>query len=343
MSHKEDAMTQTTSDLDKPIAVSPTDAPMNEPMLIDPHTERPIIYVNGEMKGKNEAMVSVYDHGLLYGDGVFEGIRVYKGKIFKCQQHIDRIWRSAEAIQLEIPVTPDELVRIQRRCIEVNELVDGYIRLIVTRGVGSLGLNPRACPEPGVICIADQIALYPPEMYEQGMTVVIAQRPRVPIACLDPRVKSLNYLNNIMAKTEAIDRGLLEAIMLNTDGYVSECTGDNIFAIKDGVIFTPPSDAGILEGITRRFVMDTVAPACGYTVEERMMRPIELIEADEVFLTGSAAEMIAVTGIISQDPAGHDIEHVIGADKAAKAEGPITRELRTKFREIVTSDSVPED
>ena len=343
MSNKEDAMTQTTSDLNKPISVSPTDAPMDEPMLTDPHLERPIIYVNGEMKGKNEAMVSVYDHGLLYGDGVFEGIRVYKGRIFKSKQHMDRLYRCAEAIQLTIPISKEEMVAIQRRCIEANELVDGYIRLIVTRGVGSLGLNPRGCPEPGIICIADQIALYPPEMYEQGMTVVIAERPRVPIACLDPRVKSLNYLNNIMAKTEAIDRGLLEAIMLNLDGYVSECTGDNIFAIKDGVIYTPPSEAGILEGITREFVMDTVAPACGYTVEERMMRPIELIEADEVFLTGSAAEMIAVTGIISQDPAGHDTEHVIGPDKSVKAEGPITRELRSKFREIVTSDNVPEE
>ena len=343
MSTKEDAMSQTTSELNKPIAVSSSNATMDEPMLKDPHLERPIIYVNGEMKGKNEAMVSVYDHGLLYGDGVFEGIRVYKGKIFKCAQHIERLWKSAEAIQLKIPVSKEEMVQIQRRCIEANELVDGYIRLLVTRGVGTLGLNPFSCPEAGIICIADQIALYPPEMYQKGMSVVIAKRPRVPIPCLDPRVKSLNYLNNIMAKTEAIERGLLEAIMLNLDGYVSECTGDNIFAVKDGAIFTPPSEAGILEGIPRQFVIDTVAPACGYTVEERMMRPIELIEADEVFLTGSAAEMIAVTGIISQDPAGHDIEHVIGADKSVKAEGPITKELRTKFREIVTSDSVPED
>jgi len=306
-------------------------------------TDRPLIYVNGEMKPKQEAMVSVYDHGLLYGDGCFEGIRVYRGRIFKLQQHMDRLWKSAEALRLEIPVSREEMISIQRKCIEANEIMEGYIRLLVTRGVGTLGLNPFKCPTPGIICIADQIALYPPEMYERGMTVVLAERPRVPIACLDPRVKSLNYLNNIMAKVEAIDRGLLEAIMLNTDGYVSECTGDNIFAIRDGVLYTPPTEAGILEGITRAFIIDTVAPACGYRVEERMMRPVELIEADEVFLTGSAAEMIAVTGIVAPDAAGNDHEHVIGSDAGVKAEGPITKELRAKFREIVTGDDVPED
>jgi len=343
MDNKEDPMTQTPSKPNGAVSSGASRvASIPVPDLSDIDLERPLIYVNGEFKTKSEAMVSVYDHGLLYGDGVFEGIRVYKGKIFKSKQHMDRLWKSAEAIRLEIPISREEMVAIQRRCIELNEIVDGYIRLVVTRGVGTLGLNPYACPEPGIICIADQIALYPKEMYEKGMTVVIADRPRVPIACLDPRVKSLNYLNNIMAKCEAIDRGLLEAVMLNTDGYVSECTGDNIFAVKDGVLYTPPSDAGILEGITREFIINEVAPACGYTVEERMMRPIELIEADEVFLTGSAAEMIAVTGIISKDPAGHDIEHVIGGDPEKKAEGPITKELRTKFREIVTSDHVPE-
>lgn len=344
MDSKEDPMTQTTT---QPKNTVPEGSVRVEsipaPTIKHPDLDRPVIYVNGEFKTKNEAAVSVYDHGLLYGDGIFEGIRVYQGRIFKCWQHMERLWRSAEALRLEIPVSREEMVAIQRRCIELNEVVDGYIRLVVTRGVGTLGLNPYACPEPGIICIADQISLYPPEMYEKGMTVCIAARPRVPIKCLDPRVKSLNYLNNIMAKCEAIDRGLLEAVMLNTDGYVSECTGDNIFAIKDGVLFTPPSDAGILEGITRRFIIDTVAPACGYRVEERLFKPIELIEADEVFLTGSAAEMIAVTAVIAQDPAGHDVEHVIGRDKSVKAEGPITKQLRTKFREIVTSDNVPED
>lgn len=337
-------MTQTTSQPGcEPTSAASRVGSLPVPRVQHPDLDHPVIYVNGEFRTKNEAMVSVYDHGLLYGDGVFEGIRVYKGRIFKSDQHMDRLWRSAEALRLKIPISRDEMVAIQRRCIEINEVVDGYIRLIVTRGVGSLGLNPFKCPEPGIICIADQIALYPPEMYEAGMTVVIAERPRVPIRCLDPRVKSLNYLNNIMAKVEAIDRGLLEAIMLNTDGYVSECTGDNIFAVKDGMIFTPPSEAGALEGITRKFIIDTVAPECGYEVEERMIRPIELIEADEVFLTGTAAEMIAVTSIIAKDPAGQDAEHVIGRDKSVKTEGPITKTLRKKFRGIVTSENVPED
>ncbi|MEM1184073.1 MAG: branched-chain-amino-acid transaminase [Planctomycetota bacterium] len=316
-------------------ATSPAGAPTTE--------GRPFVYVNGEIVPKSQATVNVYDHGLLYGDGIFEGIRVYRGKIFKSKQHVERLWRSAEAIRLEIPVSREEMVDIQRRVIQANDLVDGYIRLVVTRGMGTLGLNPFQCPTPGVICVADQIALYPQEMYEQGMTVVIAERPRIPIKCLDPKVKSLNYLNNIMAKCEAIDRGLLEAIMLNTDGFVSECTGDNIFAIKDGTIYTPSPEAGMLMGITREFVMDTVAPACGYTVEERMLRPEELFSADEIFLTGTAAEMIAVTGIITKDVSGADDERVIGSDKSVKAEGPITKQLRAKFREIVTSDNVPEE
>lgn len=299
--------------------------------------DRPIIYVNGEMKPKSEAMVSVYDHGFLYGDGVFEGIRVYKGKIFKCDQHIERLWRCAEAIRLKIPVSKEEMVDIQRRCIEENKLQDGYIRLIVSRGYGDLGLDPNKCKVPGVVCIADTISLYPQSFYEQGMKVVLATRPRIPIDCLDPRIKSLNYLNNILAKCEAIDRGLHEAIMLNKQGYVSECTGDNIFVIKGDKIFTPPVEAGILEGITRRFIMDTVAPAFGYTVEEKLMKMDELLEADEVFLTGSAAEMIAVTGVILQEESG-DREVSIG-----EGEGPITKKMRAKFREIVTNDNIPED
>ncbi|MEM7621759.1 MAG: branched-chain-amino-acid transaminase [Planctomycetota bacterium] len=332
-------MTQTASTPAK----GPIRGTSNQPVPTANGQDLPIVYVNGEMVPKSQATVSVYDHGLLYGDGVFEGIRVYRGKIFKSKQHIDRLWASAEALRLEIPISREEMVEVQRRCIEANNLTDGYIRLIVTRGVGTLGLNPFACPTAGVICIADQIALYPPALYEEGMTVVLAERPRLPIACLDPKIKSLNYLNNILAKMEAIDRGLFEAIMLNTKGFVSECTGDNIFAVKDGTIFTPAPEAGMLHGITREFVMDHVAPDCGYTVEERMIRPEELLTADEVFLTGSAAEMIAVTGIITKDTAGNDTEHIIGPDKSVKAEGPITKELRAKFREIVTGDDVPEE
>lgn len=312
---------------------------------------RPYIWVNGELKPKNEAMVSVYDHGLLYGDGVFEGIRVYNGKIFKCEQHMDRLYACASKIFLELEqhVSREEMINIQRRCVEANGIKDGYIRLVVTRGVGTLGLNPYQCPVPGVICIADTIQLFKPEMYESGMRVVLANRPKTPIACLDPRVKSLNYLNNILAKCEAIHLGqkmgitkvedqLLEVIMLNTDRQVAEGSGDNIFVIKDGKVFTPPSEAGILEGITRRFVKDTLCPALGYEIEEKYFGFDELVGADEIFLTGSAAEMIAVREILEHT----DLE-VTKAHTISDGEGPMTNALRRKFREIVTSDHVPED
>ncbi len=313
------------------------------------HDEKPYIYVNGQMLPKNKAMVSVYDHGLLYGDGIFEGIRVYKGKIFLSKQHMDRLYHCAEQIRLKIPVSPDEMVAIQRKCIEANNLSDSYIRLVVTRGYGTLGLDPRKCPVPGVICIADTISLFPQEMYENGMRVIVANRPKTPIPCLDPRVKSLNYLNNILAKCEAIDYGCHEVIMLNTDGFVTEGSGDNIFIIKNGEIFTPPSEAGILEGITRMFVKTRLAPMLGIKVTEKEMRLEDVLTADEVFLTGSAAEIIACTQIDQHD--GTQITKVNyvgkagggGSGKKAPPEGPITKKLRQKFREIVTSDAVPEE
>ncbi len=295
--------------------------------------DRPLIWVNGELLPKSQAMVSVYDHGLLYGDGIFEGIRVYRGRIFKCKQHMDRLWKSAEGIRLTIPISREEMVDIQRKCIEANNLTEGYIRLLVTRGFGTLGLDPRKCPVPGIICIADQIRLYAAELYEKGMKVVLAKRPRVPIDCLDPRIKSLNYLNNILAKCEAIDAGCDEAIMLTIDGYVAECTGDNIFWVKGGKLFTPPSDVGILEGVTRQFVMTTLCKDLGLTCAEKKARLTELLKADEVFLTGSAAEIISVTQVD---------ETPIGA-KHGGGEGPITKKLRQRFREIVTSDNVPEE
>lgn len=292
--------------------------------------DKPIIFVNDKWLAKRDAMVSVYDHGLLYGDGVFEGIRIYNHKIFKLEQHMDRLWRSAERIRLSIPVTRDRMIEIQRQAIKKNKIKDGYIRLLVTRGVGALGLNPFKCPKAGVVCIADQIRLYPPEMYESGMKVVFAKRPRVPVACLDPRIKSLNYLNNILAKVEALDAGCLEAIMLNTDGYVAECTGDNIFVVKNGALFTPPSEAGVLEGVTRRFVMNDLCPRLGITCQEKWMRAEDITSGDEVFLTGSAAEIIAVTSIDGQQ---------VGNG----GEGTVTNKLRTLFRQIVTSNQVPED
>lgn len=291
--------------------------------------QKPVIYCNGMMVPKAQALVSVYDHGLLYGDGVFEGIRIYNGKIFKCGQHMDRLWRCAESIRLRIPVSRDEMVLIMRDCIEANGLQNGYIRLLVTRGAGNLGLDPRKCPTAGVICIADQISLYPKEFYETGMKIIVAKRPRTPVECLDPRIKSLNYLNNILGKVEAIDHGCDEAIMLNTDGYVGECTGDNIFVIKDGKVFTPPTESGILEGITRRFVMDLCADM-GIACNLKAMKPEEVKSADEVFLTGTAAEIIAVTQI-------DDIRIGTGS------EGAVTRRLRDAFKRVVTSDHVPED
>ncbi|TVQ33145.1 MAG: branched-chain-amino-acid transaminase [Phycisphaeraceae bacterium] len=291
--------------------------------------DRPFIWLDGRLVPKSQAMVSVYDHGFLYGDGVFEGIRAYNGRIFKCRSHIERLFRSAERIRLKIPHTREQIDALMRETLEANDLRDGYIRLIVSRGVGTLGLHPFRCPNPGVICIADSIQLYPEEMYEQGMAVVVAKRPRIPVECLDPRIKSMNYLNNILAKIEAIDAGVLEAIMLNTDGYVAECTGDNIFVVKDGAIITPPPDAGILEGITRSFVIDLCRKS-GIKVEERLFKLDELLAGDELFLTGTAAEIIGVKQVDDKP---------IGSGE----EGPVTKKLREQFREIVTSGEAPED
>ncbi len=299
--------------------------------------DRPLVYVNGRIVPKSEAAVSVFDHGLLYGDGVFEGIRVYNRRIFKAGQHLDRLWASAEKIGLKIHISREEMMDIMRRCVDANELVNGYIRLVVTRGVGTLGLNPYLCPTPGIICIADQIRLYPEELYEKGMKVLVAERPRIPVACLDPRIKSLNYLNNILAKMEALDRGMFEVIMLNLDGFVCEGSGDNIFIVRDGTVITPPTDASILEGITRRFVLNELCPSLSIPTREELF-PIEtLLDADEVFLTGSAAEIIAVTEVQERDSKGG------GVTRISDGEGPITRRLRDAFRKVVSSDNIPED
>ncbi len=291
--------------------------------------ERPFIWIDGQLLPKDQAKVSVFDHGLLYGDGCFEGIRVYQGRIFKCSAHMRRIFRNAGGLRLSMPYTEAQVVAAMRECVAANDLSDGYIRLMFTRGVGTLGLNPFKCPRATVICIADQIALYPAEMYRDGMKVIVAKRPRTPTACLDPSLKSLNYLNNILAKVEAIDRGCLEAIMLSLDGFVGECTGDNIFIIKGGQGFTSPLDVGILDGITREFVMKTLFPSVRVKMTEKRLRIEDVLGADEVFLTGTAAEIIAVTQVE---------EKVI-----SKGEGPLTKRLREKFREIVTGPAVPED
>ena len=298
-----------------------------------PTQDRPLIWIDGQLVPKSEAKVSVFDHGFLYGDGVFEGIRVYRGKVFKCMSHLKRIYRNAERIHMmrqnggRFPYTQDEMREILELCVRENGLEDGYIRLIFSRGAGTLGLNPFKCERPGVIVIADQISLYPEEMYEQGMRVIVAERPRTPTKCLDPSLKSLNYLNNILAKVEAIDAGCLEAIMLSTDGYVGECTGDNLFIVKDGEVITSPLDVGMLDGITRAFVIQELCPALDLAITERRLTVNDVLEADEIFLTGSAAEIIAVTQVD---------ETVISS-----GEGPVTRMLRDKFRAIVTGDNIP--
>jgi len=296
---------------------------------IKPDADRPLIWIDGEFVPRSHAKISVFDHGLLYGDGCFEGIRAYGGRIFKCKSHIDRFFRSAERIRLTIPYSAGEIDRLMRDSLAKNNVTDGYIRLVVTRGVGTLGLHPFKCPKPTVFCIADTISLYPPEMYAEGMAIIVAKRPRIPIECLDPSIKSLNYLNNILAKIEAIDAGVLEALMLNTRGEVAECTGDNVFIIKDGAVTTPALEAGLLDGITRSFVID-LCRELGISIAERAIKLDEVTSADEVFLTGTAAEIIAVKSIDGK-PVGD-----------GNGEGPVTKRLRERFREIL-AQGAPED
>ncbi len=284
------------------------------------------IWLDGELVAADEARISVFDHAVLYGDGCFEGIRAYAGRIFKLKSHLDRLYASAQKIRLIPSYSIDEIERAIRATLDVNGLSDAYIRLVFTRGVGTLGLHPFKCPKPTAFIITDTIELYPPELYESGMAVIVAKRRRVPIESLDPAVKSLNYLNNILAKIEAIDADVLEAVMLNVDGEVSECTGDNIFVVQDGRLITPSASAGILHGVTRRFVMDELGPALGHVVEERPMKLDDILGADEVFLTGTAAEIIGVTRID---------DHKIGSGVV----GPVTRGLETEFRKRVSSNA----
>jgi branched-chain amino acid aminotransferase len=274
------------------------------------------VYINGKLFDKDDAKVSVYDHGLLYGDGVFEGIRVYNAKVFKHDEHLARLYESARHIALEIPMTAGDLKKAVEDTVRANGLTEGYIRLIVTRGPGNLGLDPRSC-KPNVIVIADTISLYPKELYETGLKIVTASLIRNHPNALNPRIKSLNYLNNILAKIEAIRAGCLEALMLNHKGEVAECTGDNVFVIKRGVIRTPPTDAGILEGVTRDVVMD-LARAANIPLFEATLTRHDIYAADECFLTGTAAEVIAVTECDGR---------VIGSGR----QGPVTKQLREAF------------
>jgi len=278
------------------------------------------IYISGKYFDKEHAKVSVYDHGFLYGDGVFEGMRSYGGKIFRLKQHLDRLSASAKAIWLKIPTTPEEMAKAVNDTLATNGIKDGYIRLVVTRGAGALGLDPNKCSDPQVIIIADHIQLYPKEMYEKGLEIVTASTIRNHSAALSPRIKSLNYLNNIMAKIEGLQAGCVEALMLNAKGEVAECTGDNIFIVRNGVLMTPPIDAGILEGITRDAVIE-LAREMNIPVQQIPFVRHDIFIADECFLTGSAAEVIPVVKLDSR---------VIGNGQP----GPITKRLTERFVQL---------
>ena len=254
------------------------------------------IFIDGKFCSERDAKVSVFDHGLLYGDGVFEGIRAYNGRVFKLKEHIDRLFYSAKAILLDIPMTHAEVMQATVKTIRANKLRDCYIRLVVTRGVGTLGLNPRNCKKPSVIIIAGKIQLYPQEYYQRGLDIVTVPTTRNLHNSVNPAIKSLNYLNNILAKIEANNAGVEEAIMLNADGFVAECTGDNLFIIKDGALFTPPLSAGALYGITRQTVIE-LAEQLGVKVAEPNLTRYDLFNADECFITGTAAEVVPVVKI----------------------------------------------
>jgi branched-chain amino acid aminotransferase len=279
------------------------------------------VWIDGKLYEKQDAKVSVYDHGLLYGDGVFEGIRVYNGRIFECEAHIDRLFASAKAIRLTIPLSRDQVRTAMEETVKANAFKDCYVRLVVTRGVGYLGLNPNKCPVATVIVIADTIDMYPKEMYEKGMAVITASVIRNHPNAISPRVKSLNYLNNILAKIEAVDAGVPEAIMLNHEGNVAECTGDNIFIVRGGVVLTPGTADGILEGITRKVIIE-LSRKLEIPIFEKTLQRHDLYIADECFLTGSAAEVIAVTKIDGRS---------IGTGEP----GPITRKLLEAFHRHV--------
>jgi len=279
------------------------------------------VYIGGKLYDKADAKISVYDHGLLYGDGVFEGIRSYAGRVFRLKEHVDRLYESALSIHLQIPISREEMARAVVDTLAANKLIDAYIRVVVTRGAGSLGLDPRKTTDPQIIIITDAISLYPPELYEHGLKIVTAGTMRNHPSALNPRIKSLNYLNNIMAKVEGTNAGCLEALMLNHKGEVAECTGDNIFIVRKGALHTPPIDAGILEGITRDAVIE-LARGAGLTVHERTMDRHDVYTADECFLTGTAAEVIPVVECDGR---------AIGTGKP----GPVTKDLLQRFHKLV--------
>jgi branched-chain amino acid aminotransferase len=285
------------------------------------------IYIDGKYCEEQEAKISVFDHGLLYGDGIFEGIRAYNGRVFKLKEHIDRLFCSAKAILLEVPLSHGAVMAATIETCRRNDIRDGYIRLVVTRGIGTLGLNPNRCSNPSVIIIAGKIQLYPPELYERGMEIVTVATVRNLHSALNPAIKSLNYLNNILAKIEAINAGCEEAIMLNAEGYVAECTGDNLFIVKGSQLLTPPLASGALHGITRGVVMELAAEA-GLRVSEPNLTRYDLFNADECFLTGTGAELVPIVRIDGR---------VIGGGKP----GPLTRKLVAQYQALTKVSGEP--
>ncbi|RKU19686.1 branched-chain amino acid aminotransferase [Candidatus Poribacteria bacterium] len=286
-----------------------------------------LIYIDGEFLPKAEAKVSVFDHGLLYGDGVFEGIRSYNGRVFKLDEHLERLYNSAKSIMLQIPISIETMKETVLETLRRNHLTEAYIRLVVTRGVGDLGLDPDKCPKPSIIIIADKIVLYPQKFYEDGLEIVTASVRRNYAEAINPRIKSLNYLNNILAKIEGKQAGAQEVLMLNAEGYVVECSVDNIFWIKNETIVTPPVHMGILEGVTRNSVIG-LAREAGMKVEERVFTRHDLYIADECFLTGTAAEVIPVVKID---------QRTIGSGQPGK----ITQRLLSTFRQYANSSGTP--
>ncbi|MGP8020929.1 MAG: branched-chain-amino-acid transaminase [Limisphaerales bacterium] len=285
------------------------------------------VFIDGKYYDERAAKISVFDHGLLYGDGVFEGIRAYHGRVFKLREHIDRLFCSAKAILLNIPMSHAHIMRAVVEACRMNKIRDGYIRLVVTRGAGTLGLNPNRCKNPSVIIIADKIQLYPPALYQKGMEIVTVPTTRNLHSALNPAIKSLNYLNNILAKIEANHAGCEEAVMLNAEGFVAECTGDNLFIVKNGELQTPPLSAGALYGITRGVVME-LAEEEGLSVSEPNLTRYDLFNADECFLTGTGAEIVPVVKIDGR---------LIGAGKP----GPITRKLVTEYHALTKNSGEP--
>src|SRR5262249_5468894 len=283
----------------------------------------PLVNLNGKLVDKADARISVYDHGLLYGDGVFEGIRIYAGKVFRLHEHVARLYESARHVLLEIPWAPQKMIEETLRTVEANKKQDGYIRTVVTRGVGSLGIDPNKCDVPSIFIIVDDISLYPQKMYDEGMEIIPSSYVRCHPNTISPRVKSLNYLNNILAKIEATRAGCPEALMLNHVGEVAECTADNVFLVKHGVLSTPPPNAGILQGITRDAVIE-LAQAAGITDQEVALTRHDVSAADELFLTGTGAEIVPVVKVDGR---------AIGSGRP----GPITRQLRERYHVLVRS------